>query len=203
NEKDYIATRVAHKLNLTGPAVSVHTACSTSLVAIVQAVDSLRSGRCDMALAGGIAITCPVASGHLYQEDGMLSADGRTRSFDAVATGTVFSDGAAVVLLRRLSDALADGDPVYAVIRGAAMNNDGAGKARLTAPVRERQETVIASAHADAGVDLRTIGYVETHGTASPMDDPIEIDGLTRVFRLGRRDHVFCIVGSVKSNIGH
>lgn len=203
NEKDYIATRVAHKLNLTGPAVSVHTACSTSLVAIVQAVDSLRGGRCDMALAGGIAITCPVASGHLYQEGGMLSADGRTRSFDADATGTVFSDGAAVVLLRRLSDALADGDPVYAVIRGAAINNDGAGKASFTAPSSEGQAAVIAMAHADAGVDPRTIGYVETHGTATPMGDPIEIEGLTRAFRLGTRDNGFCIVGSVKSNIGH
>ncbi|HSX63121.1 MAG TPA: beta-ketoacyl synthase N-terminal-like domain-containing protein, partial [Pseudoxanthomonas sp.] len=122
NEKDYIATRVAHKLNLTGPAISVHTACSTSLVAIGQAVDSLRAGRCGMALAGGIAVTCPVRSGHLYQEGGMLSADGHTRSFDADATGTVFSDGAAVVLLKRLSDAIADGNPVYALIRGAAVN---------------------------------------------------------------------------------
>ena len=203
NEKDYIATRVAHKLNLTGPAVSVHTACSTSLVAITQAIDSLRAGRCGMALAGGIAVTCPVNSGHLYQEGGMLSADGSTRSFDADATGTVFSDGAAVVLLKRLSDAIADGNPVYAVVRGAAINNDGGGKASFTAPSSEGQAAVIAMAHADAGVDPRSIGYVETHGTATPMGDPIEIEGLTRAFRQGTDDTGFCVVGSVKSNLGH
>src|SRR5690606_6624002 len=203
NEKDYIATRVAHKLNLTGPAVSVHTACSTSLVAITQAIDSLRAGRCGMALAGGVAVTCPVNSGHLYQEGGMLSAGGSTRSFDADATGTVFSDGAAVVLLKRLSDAVADGNPVYAVVRGAAVNNDGGGKASFTAPSSEGQAAVIAMAHADAGVEPRSIGYVETHGTATPMGDPIEIEGLTRAFRQGTDDTGFCVVGSVKSNIGH
>lgn len=203
NEKDYIATRVSHKLNLTGPAVSVHTACSTSLVAIAQAIDSLRAGRCGMALAGGIAVTCPVRSGYLYQEGGMLSADGSTRSFDASATGTVFSDGAAVVLLKRLSDAIADGNPVYAVIRGAAVNNDGGSKASFTAPSSEGQAAVIAMAHADAGVDPRSIGYVETHGTATPMGDPIEIEGLTRAFRQGTQDTGFCVVGSVKSNVGH
>jgi amino acid adenylation domain-containing protein len=203
NEKDYIATRVAHKLNLTGPAISVHTACSTSLVAISEAVDSLRAGRCGMALAGGIAVTCPVNSGHLYQEGGMLSADGHTRSFDAAATGTVFSDGAAVVLLKRLSDAIADGNPVYAVIRGSAVNNDGGQKASFTAPSSEGQAAVIAMAQADAGVDARSIGYVEAHGTATPMGDPIEIEGLTRAFRLGTEDSGFCVVGSVKSNVGH
>ena len=203
NEKDYIATRVAHRLNLTGPAVSVHTACSTSLVAIAQAIDSLRAGRCGMALAGGVAVTCPVNSGHLYQEGGMLSADGRTCSFDADATGTVFSDGAAVVLLKRLSDAIADGNPIHALIRGAAINNDGAGKASFTAPSSEGQAAVIAMAHADAGVEPRSIGYVETHGTATPMGDPIEIEGLTRAFRLGTDDSGFCVVGSIKSNLGH
>ncbi|MEN1925277.1 non-ribosomal peptide synthetase/type I polyketide synthase [Luteimonas qiangzhengi] len=203
NEKDYIATRIAHKLDLTGPAVSVHTACSTSLVAIVQAVDSLRAGRCTMALAGGVAVTCPVRSGHLYQEGGMLSADGTTRTFDAGATGTVFSDGAAVVLLKRLSEAIADGDPIHAVIRGAAINNDGGGKASFTAPSSDGQAAVIAMAHADAGVNPRSIGYVEAHGTATPMGDPIEIEGLTRAFRLGTQDSGFCVVGSVKSNIGH
>ena len=203
NEKDYIATRVAHKLNLTGPAVSVHTACSTSLVAISQAVDSLRAGRCGMALAGGIAVTCPVRSGHVYQEGGMLSADGHTRSFDAEASGTVFSDGAAVVLLKRLSDAIADGNPVHAVVRGAAINNDGGQKASFTAPSSEGQAAVIAMAHADAGVDARSIGYVEAHGTATPMGDPIEIEGLTRAFRQATDDSGFCVVGSVKSNVGH
>ena len=203
NEKDYIATRVAHKLNLTGPAISVHTACSTSLVAIADAVDSLRAGRCGMALAGGVAVTCPVRSGHVYQEGGMLSADGHTRSFDADATGTVFSDGAAVVLLKRLADAVADGNPVYAVIRGAAINNDGGQKASFTAPSSEGQAAVIAMAHADAGVEPRSIGYVETHGTATPLGDPIEIEGLTRAFRQHTQDNGFCVVGSVKSNVGH
>ena len=203
NEKDYIATRVAHKLNLTGPAVSVHTACSTSLVAISQAIDSLRAGRCSMALAGGIAVTCPVRSGHVYQEGGMLSADGHTRSFDADASGTVFSDGAAVVLLKRLSDAIADGNPIHAVVRGAAINNDGGQKASFTAPSSEGQAAVIAMAHADAGVDARSIGYVEAHGTATPMGDPIEIEGLTRAFRQSTDDTDFCVVGSVKSNVGH
>ncbi len=203
NEKDYIATRVAHKLNLTGPAVSVHTACSTSLVAISQAIDSLRAGRCSMALAGGIAVTCPVRSGHVYQEGGMLSADGHTRSFDADASGTVFSDGAAVVLLKRLSDAIADGNPIHAVVRGAAVNNDGGQKASFTAPSSEGQAAVIAMAHADAGVEARSIGYVEAHGTATPMGDPIEIEGLTRAFRQSTDDTDFCVVGSVKSNVGH
>ncbi|BDU16073.1 polyketide synthase [Lysobacter auxotrophicus] len=203
NEKDYIATRVAHKLNLTGPAVSVHTACSTSLVAIAQAVESLQAGLCDMALAGGIAVTCPPRSGYLYQEGSMLSPDGHTRTFDADAKGTVFGDGAAVVLLKRLSDAIADGNPVYAVIRGSALNNDGANRASFTAPSSEGQAAVIALAHDKAGVDARTIGYVEAHGTATPLGDPIEIEGLTRAFRRTTRDAGFCRIGSLKSNVGH
>ncbi|WP_426282008.1 amino acid adenylation domain-containing protein [Lysobacter soli] len=203
NEKDYIATRVAHKLNLTGPAVSVHTACSTSLVAIAQAVESLQSGLCDMALAGGIAVTCPPRSGYLYQEGSMLSPDGHTRTFDANAKGTVFGDGAAVVLLKRLSDAIADGNPVYAVIRGSALNNDGANRASFTAPSSEGQAAVIALAHDKAGVDARSITYVEAHGTATPLGDPIEIEGLTRAFRRSTGDAGFCRIGSLKSNVGH
>lgn len=203
NEKDYIATRVAHKLNLTGPAVSVHTACSTSLVAIAQAVESLQSGLCDMALAGGIAVTCPPRSGYLYQEGSMLSPDGHTRTFDADAKGTVFGDGAAVVLLKRLSDAIADGNPVYAVIRGAALNNDGANRASFTAPSSEGQAAVIALAHDKAGVDARSISYVEAHGTATPLGDPIEVEGLTRAFRRTTPDTGFCRIGSLKSNVGH
>ncbi|MBJ7574535.1 amino acid adenylation domain-containing protein [Luteimonas sp. MC1828] len=203
NEKDYIATRVAHKLNLTGPAISVHTGCSTSLVAICQAVDSLRAGRCDMALAGGASVTCPPNSGYLYQEGSMLSPDGRTRTFDAGAKGTVFSDGAAVVLLKRLSDALVDGDEVVALIRGGAVNNDGSDKASFTAPSSAGQAALVAMAHDDARVDPRSIGYVETHGTATPLGDPIEIEGLTRAFRRGTDDVGFCRIGSVKSNVGH
>jgi amino acid adenylation domain-containing protein len=203
NEKDYIATRVANRLNLTGPAVSVHTACSTSLVAIAQAVASLRDGQCDMALAGGSSITCPPKSGYLYQEGAMLSPDGRTRSFDAASQGTVFSDGAAVVLLKRLSDALADGDTIHAVIRGAAINNDGRDKASFTAPSVSGQAAVISAALDAAGVDARSISYVEAHGTATPLGDPIEVQALTQAFRRQTPDTGFCLLGSVKSNIGH
>ncbi|MCK9538941.1 amino acid adenylation domain-containing protein [Dokdonella sp.] len=203
NEKDYIATRVAHKLDFTGPAISVHTACSTSLVAICQAVDALRAGHCTMALAGGVAVTCPPASGYLYQEGGMLSPDGHTRSFAADAQGTVFSDGAAVVLLKPLAQALADGNPVHALIRGGAVNNDGGGKASFTAPSSSGQAQVIERALAAAGVHARSISYIETHGTATPLGDPIEIEGLTRAFRRDTTATGFCAIGSVKSNIGH
>lgn len=203
NEKDFIATRVAHKLNLTGPAVSVHTACSTSLVAICQAMQALRSGQCRMALAGGAAVTCPPASGHLYQEGGMLSRDGATRTFSADASGTVFSDGAAVVALKRLADAQADGNPIYAILRGGAVNNDGSAKASFTAPSAAGQAAVIAMALADAEVDARSISYVEAHGTATPVGDPIEIEGLTAAFRRDTADCGYCAIGSLKSNIGH
>ncbi|WP_460714761.1 amino acid adenylation domain-containing protein [Lysobacter terrae] len=203
NEKDYIATRIAHKLNLTGPAISIYTACSTSLVAICQAMQSLQAGACDMALAGGVSIVCPPRRGHHYQEGAMFSPDGHTRSFDAQAKGTVFSDGAAVVLLKRLPDAIADGDPVHAVILGGAVNNDGGGKASFTAPSSEGQAAVIAMAQDNAHVSPRDIAYVEAHGTATPMGDPIEIEGLTKAFRRGTTEVGFCRIGSVKSNIGH
>jgi len=203
NEKDYIATRTAYRLNLTGPAVSIHTACSTSLVAIAQAFWSLRNGDCRMALAGGVAITCPPRSGYLYQAGSMLSPDGRTRSFDAQSEGTVFSDGAAVVLLKRLSDALADGDDVIALIRGVGTNNDGRDKASFTAPSIEGQVAVIARAQEVAGIDPRTISYVEAHGTATPIGDPVEVEALTQAFRRATADTGFCVLGSVKSNVGH
>ena len=203
NEKDYIATRVAHRLNLTGPALSIHTACSTSLVTVCQAFDALRGHQCDVALAGGVSVVCPPRSGYLYQEGAMLSPDGLTRTFDASANGTVFSDGVAVVVLKRLSDALRDGDTVYAVMLGAAVNNDGADKASFTAPSVVGQAAVIAAAHAVAGVDPRTISYVETHGTATPLGDPIEVEALTQAFRLRTADRGFCAIGSLKSNVGH
>ncbi|MEW6558986.1 MAG: amino acid adenylation domain-containing protein [Pseudomonadota bacterium] len=203
NEKDYIATRTANRLDLTGPAVSVHTACSTSLVAIGQAVDSLRSGQCGMALAGGVSITCPPDSGYLYQEGAMLSPDGHTRTFDANAQGTVFSDGAAVVLLKPLADALADGDTIHALIRSVAINNDGGGKASFTAPSVDGQSAVVAAALAAAGVGAETIGYVEAHGTATPLGDPVEIEALTRAYRQTTARTQFCRIGSAKSNIGH
>ncbi|MGA9421288.1 MAG: amino acid adenylation domain-containing protein, partial [Rhodanobacteraceae bacterium] len=203
NEKDYLATRVAHKLNLAGPAISINTACSTSLVAICQACDALRSGQCVMALAGGVAVNCPPRSGYMHQDGSMLSPDGHTRSFDADAQGTVFSDGAAVVLLKPLSDALADGDQIHAVIRGVAVNNDGGIKASFTAPSSAGQAAVIAGALANAGVEARSISYVETHGTATPIGDPIEIEGLTSAFRRSTDDRGFCAIGSLKSNVGH
>ncbi len=203
NEKDYIATRVAHKLGLTGPAISIHTGCSTSLVAICQAVDSLRAGQCRMALAGGVSVTCPSNSGYLYQEGSMLSPDGHTRSFDAKSAGTVFSDGAAMVLLKRLSDAQADGDPIHAVIRGIGLSNDGAQRASFTAPSAAGQAKAIRMAHRDADVDPRSIGYVEAHGTATPIGDPIEIEGLALAFGEATQDTGFCTIGSLKSNVGH
>ncbi len=203
NEKDYIATRTAHRLNLTGPAVSVNTACSTSLVAVAQAVLALRAGQCSMALAGGASIQCPPASGYLYQEGAMLSPDGVTRSFDARGAGTVFSDGAAVVLLKRLDDALADGDEVLALIRGVAVNNDGRDKASFTAPSVDGQAAVIAAAWRDAGVSAPDIDYVEAHGTATPLGDPVEVEALASVLRDGGAPTGSCLIGSVKSNVGH
>lgn len=207
NETDYIATRTAHRLDLTGPAVSVHTACSTSLVAIAQAFEALQSGQCELALAGGVSVTCPPASGYLYQEGSMLSPDGHTRSFDADAQGTVFSDGAAVVLLKPLSAALADGNTVYAVIRSVAVNNDGAAKASFTAPSVEGQVAVVSRALARAGVQARQVSYVEAHGTATPLGDPVEVAALAEAFRRSgggaAADGPWCTLGSLKSNTGH
>ncbi|GAB2588108.1 amino acid adenylation domain-containing protein [Spirosoma areae] len=202
NEKDYIASRTAYQLNLKGPAVSVYSACSTSLLAITQAVQSIRSGQCDVALAGGASITAPINSGYLYQEGAMLSRDGHCRSFDADAQGTVFSDGAGVVLLKHADAARRDGDTIYAVIKGVGVNNDGAGKGSFTAPNADGQAGAIAMAMADARIDPATISYVEAHGTATPLGDPIEIDGLTQAF--GEQTATqFCAIGSIKSNIGH
>ena len=203
NEKDYITTRVANRLNLTGPAVSVHTACSTSLVAVAHAFHALRTGQCYMALAGGASVTCPPRSGYLYNEGSMLSPDGRTRSFDAQARGTVFSDGAAVVLLKRLADAQADGDTIYAVLRSACVNNDGGAKASFTAPSVDGQAAVIRAALAAADVDARSISYVEAHGTATPMGDPVEVEALACAYAEHTDALGFCTLGSLKSNVGH
>ncbi|PIF73428.1 amino acid adenylation domain-containing protein [Variovorax sp. 54] len=203
NEKDYITTRVANRLNLRGPAVSVNTACSTSLVAVAQAFHALRTGQCYMALAGGASVTCPPRSGYLYNEGSMLSPDGHTRSFDAQAKGTVFSDGAAVVLLKRLSDAQADGDTIYAVLRSACVNNDGGAKASFTAPSVDGQAAVIRAALAAADVDARSISYVEAHGTATPMGDPVEVEALAVAYAEHTDARGYCTLGSLKSNVGH
>ncbi|WP_375447479.1 amino acid adenylation domain-containing protein [uncultured Fibrella sp.] len=202
NEKDYIASRTAYQLNLKGPAVSVYSACSTSLLAITQAVDALRNGQCTVALAGGAAITAPVNSGHFYEEGAMLSRTGQCRSFDADASGTVFSDGAGVVLLKPLDAAQRDGDLIFAVIKGVGVSNDGGGKGSFTAPNAEGQAAAIRQAQADAQVDPATISYVEAHGTATPLGDPIEFDGLTMAFG-PQQEKQFCALGSIKSNMGH
>ena len=202
NEKDFIASRASYQLNLTGPAVSVYSACSTSLLAITQAVRSLRNGQCDVAIAGGASVTAPINSGHLYEEGAMLSRDGHCTPFDANAGGTVFSDGAGVVLLKLREDAERDGDPIYALIKGVGVNNDGGGKGSFTAPNAEGQAGAISRALDDARIDPATISYVETHGTATPLGDPIEIEGLTMAFG-EQTQKQFCAIGSIKSNMGH
>ena len=204
NEKDYLATRVSYKLNLRGPSINVVTACSTSLVAVCQAVQSLLTFQCDMVLAGGVSVKCPQKRGYLYREGFILSPDGHCRAFDARAQGTVFSNGVGVVVLKRLSEALADGDHIEAVIRGSAVNNDGSSKVSFAAPSVDGQAEAIALAHAIAGIDPSTIGYVETHGTGTSLGDPIEIAGLTQAFRSGGATGTgFCALGALKSNIGH
>ncbi|TAJ27355.1 MAG: amino acid adenylation domain-containing protein [Reyranella sp.] len=200
---DTLATRIAYKLNLRGPAMTVQSACSTSLLAVAQACQSLLTYQSDMALAGGVSVTFPQKRGYLHQEGGMVSPDGVCRPFDDGAGGTVFGDGAAVVLLKRLADAIADGDHIHAVIRGSAVNNDGADKVGFTAPSVRGQSEVIASAIATAGIDARTIGYVECHGTATPLGDPIEFDGLVRGFGAQKVAQPYCALGSVKANVGH
>ncbi|WP_252723820.1 polyketide synthase [Winogradskyella psychrotolerans] len=202
NDKDYIATRTAYHLNLKGPAVSVHSACSTSSLAIAQAVESIRNGQCDLALAGGSSVTSPMYGGHLYQEGSMLSANGQCRSFDANGTGTMFCDGAGVVLLKSLEDAERDGDIIHGVIKGIGVNNDGSDKGSFTAPSVEGQAGAINSALLDADVKPSQISYIEAHGTATSLGDPIEIEGLKLAF--GEQDAKgYCAVGSIKSNIGH
>jgi len=203
NEKDYVTTRVAYKLGLRGPALNVNTACSTSLVAVAQACQSLLTYQCDMALAGAASVTVPQKRGYFYDEGNIGSADGHTRTFDAQASGTAFGNGVAVVVLKRLEEAVRDGDQVYAVIKGAALNNDGSQRVSFGAPGVDGQSKVIAMAHALAGVDPETITYVEAHGTATPLGDPIEVAALTKAFREGTNQRQFCALGSVKSNLGH
>jgi len=202
NEKDYIATRTAYQLNLQGPAVAVYAACSTSLLAVAQAVNSIRDGQCSLAIAGAASITSPVKSGHLYEEGSIMSNDGHCRPFDELATGTVFSDGAGVVLLKNLEDALQDGDTIYSVIKGVGVNNDGSVKSSFSGPSAQGQAGAIAMAIDDAGIEASSISYIEAHGTATPLGDPIEIEGLNLAF--GEQDKKqYCAIGSVKSNMGH
>lgn len=203
NDKDFLSTRVSYKLNLKGPSLTVQTACSTSLVAVTQACQSLLDYQCDMALAGGVSISVPQKTGYLYREGMILSPDGHCRAFDAKAQGTVPASGAGVVVLKRLEDAVADGDCIHAVIKGFAINNDGSFKAGYTAPSVGGQAEAIAQALALAEIDPETVTYIEAHGTGTPLGDPIEIAALTQAFRASTQKKGFCAIGSVKTNIGH
>lgn len=203
NDKDFLSTRISYKLNLHGPSISVQTGCSTSLVAIGMAFQALLNFQCDIALAGGVSVTVPLKSGYLHREGMILSPDGHCRAFDADGQGIVPGNGVGIVVLKRLEEAIADGDHIFAVIRGVAINNDGANKVGFTAPSVEGQSAAIAQALAFAETEPETISYVETHGTGTPIGDPIEIAALTKAFRGGTDKNGFCAIGSVKTNIGH
>ena len=203
NDKDYLATKVSYKLNLRGPSVSVQTACSTSLVATHLACQGLLSGECDMALAGGVTVWTSQKVGYPYTPGSISSPDGHCRAFDSNARGTIGGNGVALLLLKRLDDALADRDFIHAVIKGSAINNDGGLKVGYTAPRLDGQAEVIRAAHIAAAVEPDSISYVEAHGTATELGDPIEVAALTRAFRLTTHKKQFCALGSVKTNIGH
>ncbi|MFK0253888.1 SDR family NAD(P)-dependent oxidoreductase [Streptomyces sp. NPDC090445] len=203
NDKDYLPTRVSYKLGLKGPSVNVQTACSTSLVAVHLAVQSLLTGESDIALAGGVSVVANPYPGYLHQDGMMMSPDGRCRPFDAAAAGTTFGDGVGMVALKRLAEAVEDGDRVLAVVKGSAVNNDGSDKIGYTAPSITGQRAAITEAHAVAGVDGSGIGYVEAHGTATALGDPIEFTALREAFELGGDRRSPCVLGSVKANVGH
>lgn len=201
SDKDFLTTRVSYKLNLEGPSVDIQTACSTSLVAVHIACQSLLSGECDIALAGGVAVSRN--EGYLYQEGGIYSFDGHCRAFDAKAQGTVGGNGVGIVVLKRLEDALVDHDTIQAVIKGSAINNDGSLKVSYTAPRIDSQAKVIRTAMGMAEVEPETISYIEAHGTGTALGDPIEIAALSQVFRKSTEKTELCAIGSVKTNIGH
>ncbi len=203
NDRDYLATRVSYKLNLKGPSLTVQTACSTSLVAVHLACQSLLGYQSDMALAGGVSATVPQKTGYFFREGGITSPDGHCRAFDAKAQGTVSGSGVGIVVLKRLGEALAARDHIYAIIRGSAINNDGAAKIGYTAPGINGQAEVIAEAQAMAEVDPEHVTYIETHGTGTTLGDPIELRALRRVFCASTTKKNFCAIGSVKTNVGH
>ncbi|KOP26730.1 hypothetical protein AMR41_08910 [Hapalosiphon sp. MRB220] len=203
NDKDYLTTKVSYKLNLTGPSYTVQTACSTSLVAVHLACQSLLAGECDMALAGGVSINSARKAGYLYIEGGTASPDGHCRAFDAKAQGTVSGEGVGIVVLKRLEDALQDKDTIHAIIKGSAINNDGANKVSYTAPRIEGQAKVVRTAQIVAEVEPETITYIEAHGTGTSLGDPIEIAALTQAFQAGTQKKGFCAIASLKTNIGH
>ncbi len=203
NDKDYLATRVSYKLNLKGPSITVQTACSTSLVAVHLACQALLAGECDLALAGAVSIRVPQINGYLHEEGMILSPDGHCRAFDARGAGIVGGNGVGIVVLKRLANALAERDYIHAVIRGSAINNDGAAKFGYTAPGADGQQAVISEAMAVAEIEPDTIGYIEAHGTGTSLGDPVEIAALARAFRRRTDRPGFCAIGSVKTNIGH
>ncbi|MFZ1469961.1 MAG: SDR family NAD(P)-dependent oxidoreductase [Paracoccaceae bacterium] len=203
NDKDFLATRVSHIFDLKGPSINVQTACSTSLVALHYATQALLNGECDMALAGGVTIELPHARGYLHQEGEILSPDGHCHAFDHRAEGTVFGSGAGCVVLRRARDAIRDGDHIWAIIKGSAVNNDGAAKAGYLAPSVDGQAACIAEAQMIAGVSADSVSYVECHGTGTYLGDPIEVAALTAAFRETTDAVGTCRIGSVKTNIGH
>ncbi|MEN3335732.1 MAG: hypothetical protein V7641_5097 [Blastocatellia bacterium] len=203
NDKDHLCTQVSYRLNLRGPSISVQTTCSTSLVAVSLACESLQQARCDMALAGGVTVRVPQRAGYFYTPGSILSPDGHCRPFDANAQGTIVGSGVGIVVLKRLSDALAEGDNIRAVVIGYGLNNDGNDKVGYTAPSFRGQAAAIRAAHVAAGVSAESIGYVEAHGTGTILGDPIEISALTEVFRASTKRRGFCGIGSVKSNFGH
>ncbi len=202
-DRDHICTRVSYKLNLRGPSFNLQCACSTSLVAVHQACEGLLSEQCDMALAGASGIDIPQEHGHYFQEGLIFSSDGHCRPFDEKAEGIVSGNGAGIVVLKRLEDAVRDGDPIYAVIRGSAINNDGWSKVAYSAPSLEGQSDVISEALAMAETDPEDIAYVEAHGTGTYLGDPLEVEALTRVFSRKTQKKQYCAIGSVKSNVGH
>ena len=203
NDKDFIATRIAYSLNLKGPAVTMHCACSTSLVAIDLAYRNILTGSCQIAVAGGSGLTLPYKSGYMYQEGMIYSEDGKCKAFDKNANGTVEGNGAAAVVLKSLKKAIKDGDNIYAVIKGSAVNNDGNRKVGFTAPSIEGQADVIKKAMRMADVSPETISYVETHGTGTKLGDPIEVEALAKVFRSKKDSKKSCGIGSLKTSIGH
>lgn len=203
NDKDYLSTRVSYKLKLTGPSVAVQSACSTSLVAVAMACDSLVAGDCELALAGGVSVKVPHGVGYLHEPGGILSADGHCRVFDATATGTVFGSGVGVIVLKPLADALRDGDWVHAVVKGWAVNNDGGRKRNFGAPSIDGQTEVILAALRMAGVTPDALDYVEAHATGTTVGDTMELAALKRVFRVRGRGLPPCRVGSIKGNVGH
>ncbi|WP_422048271.1 type I polyketide synthase [Shimia sp.] len=203
NDKDFLATRLSHILDLKGPSLGVQTACSTSLVAVHYAAQSILNGECDMAIAGGVTIELPHGRGYVFQDGEILSPDGECHAFDHRAQGTVFGSGAGAIVLRRLSDAIADGDHIWAVIKGSAVNNDGSDKAGYLAPSVGGQAAAVADALSIADVSADTVDYVECHGTGTYLGDPIEVAALTEAYRETTEETGFCRIGSVKTNIGH